>query len=91
MFARALLERRAVLLLARALSASVSTMQAIAQLRYTEAKPGPLELLREALEDTHLQCRVRMEAANALAALRDDDGRPVGEWWERTASAQLVV
>jgi hypothetical protein len=40
---------------------------------------GPLRALREVLEDPHMHCRVRMDAAMALAELRGENREAVGE------------
>jgi hypothetical protein len=62
-------------------------LQALGELRISPHSQRPLKELDAVLRDTHVFCRVRMEAAMALAALRNVGNEPAGECSTAVSSA----
>lgn len=50
----------------------------LSERRVNEVRRNPLIILEKALENTHMYCRVRADAATALGRIISDEGRPEG-------------
>jgi transcription initiation factor TFIID subunit 2 len=50
----------------------------LSERRVNEVRRNPLIILEKALENTHMYCRVRADAATALGRIISDEGKPEG-------------